>query len=275
MKIKKITKIPYKGKVYNISVKDNHNYFAEGILVGNCHEKSDTKGKHGNLDRALEVLSSLPAGVELAIGGGNPLAHPDLKSFLESLKNQGLVANMTVNAQHLKKFKSELTDFVKQDLIKGLGISYAGRMTKEIEYFCDLTDNAVIHVIAGVNHLDCLTEIKDVCKKVLVLGYKQFGKGKAFYSDEVDNKLYKWFIHLPRYFGELTLSFDNIAIEQLKLERFFPTEEWNKFYMGADGSHTMYLDCIEQEFAKSSTSDDRFGFQDDIRKMFKKIKVQE
>ena len=47
-----------------------------------CHEKSNLEGQHADLDRLLEVLSELPKGVELAIGGGNPLDHPDLVRFL-------------------------------------------------------------------------------------------------------------------------------------------------------------------------------------------------
>ena len=37
MKIKSIKKIKYSGPVYNLSVEDNNNYFANDILVHNCH----------------------------------------------------------------------------------------------------------------------------------------------------------------------------------------------------------------------------------------------
>lgn len=41
MKIKKITKIDYTGNVYNLRIKNNektnHNYFANGVCVSNCH----------------------------------------------------------------------------------------------------------------------------------------------------------------------------------------------------------------------------------------------
>jgi hypothetical protein len=35
--VTKITPIPYKGDVYNLHIKDNHNYFADSINVKNCH----------------------------------------------------------------------------------------------------------------------------------------------------------------------------------------------------------------------------------------------
>jgi len=38
MKINKIEKIKYDGDVYNLRIKDNHNYFADGLCVSNCHQ---------------------------------------------------------------------------------------------------------------------------------------------------------------------------------------------------------------------------------------------
>ena len=60
-----------------------------------CHEKSSINGKHGNLNE--EFLSTLKRGTELAIGGGNPLSHPDLIPFLTGMKEQGVICNLTVN----------------------------------------------------------------------------------------------------------------------------------------------------------------------------------
>ncbi len=37
MKIKSIKKIDYNGDVYNLRIKDNHNYFANNYCVSNCH----------------------------------------------------------------------------------------------------------------------------------------------------------------------------------------------------------------------------------------------
>ena len=53
-----------------------------------CHENADSYGSHANLSHPL--LESIPAYTELAIGGGNPMAHPDLYSFLKRLKKQRL-----------------------------------------------------------------------------------------------------------------------------------------------------------------------------------------
>ena len=41
MKIKSIKKIDYKEDVYNLHIKDNHNYFASNHCVSNCHDFDD------------------------------------------------------------------------------------------------------------------------------------------------------------------------------------------------------------------------------------------
>jgi organic radical activating enzyme len=273
-KIKKIIKKTYTGKVYNFGTRIHHNYFANSILVHNCHENSDKSGKHAILENYYFILEQLPAGAELAIGGGNPLDHPNLITFLEKAKKEGIICNITVNELHLKKFKNLITKLVNEDLIKGLGITYSGRQKKELEYFSKLTNNLVFHVIMGVHELSCLDEIQKYSNKVLILGYKEFRKGKDFYSEEVENKKYKWYTRLPIYFNKMTLSFDNLAIEQLNLKRWLTNESWNKFYMGDDSTFTMYIDAVENKFASSSTHKDRFSVEPDIRKIFNKIKKE-
>ena len=69
------------------------------------------------------------------------------------------------------------------------------------------------------------------------------------------------------------VSFDNLAIEQLEVQRLMSKEEWDEFYMGDDGSMTYYIDMVEQKFARSSTSsfDKRYDLLDSVDEMFKKI----
>lgn len=52
MKIKSIKKIDYKDDVYNLHIKDNHNYFANGVCVSNCH-KSGAKSYRKLLKRTI------------------------------------------------------------------------------------------------------------------------------------------------------------------------------------------------------------------------------
>lgn len=226
-----------------------------------CHEKSTTKGIHGDLSLLLDCLQELPQGVELAIGGGNPLSHPDLLPFLEKLKQRDFITNLTVNQGHLKNYIKFLTYLLKEDLIKGLGISIANKNYKYIKELLKISDNIVYHLIAGVSKVKVVEDLIELGNcKILILGYKMFGFGIQYFNDNVKLNLAEWYRTLPIIRGKCVISFDNLAIQQLKVERLFTTEGWNKFYMGDDFTFSMYLDAVKKEYAPTSRSVERKSF---------------
>jgi MoaA/NifB/PqqE/SkfB family radical SAM enzyme len=148
-----------------------------------CHENSTISGKHADLHKLLNVLDNVnfPHGIELAIGGGNPLDHPDLCSLLYTLKGHGFISNITVNKEHLKhsKYRVLLKEIIDRDLVKGVGVSI-----NSTDYEClpKNSSNIVYHLIAGVNdvkQIESLIELGNC--KILVLGYKQFGRGINYF----------------------------------------------------------------------------------------------
>lgn len=215
-----------------------------------CHEQSTKAGKHAFQEVIFDLVMGLPPGVEIAIGGGNPLAHPDLVKILDVIKGLGLIANLTVNAVHISRYKHLINMLREHKLIRGLGISYHPNFAWKIENIMD--ENSVIHYIAGVHDIHDAIRLK---KKVLVLGYKQFGFGKGFYSPEVEQSLQKWKFWIQTLMMNNHVSFDNLALEQLGVQNFITEEAWERNFMGDDGQFTMYIDAVKQEFAISSTSD--------------------
>lgn len=228
-----------------------------------CHENSTIKGEHADFEKLKAVLISLPAGVELAIGGGNPLDHPNLLEFLIWCQERGLICNITVNQRHLKKHLATLETFIEEKLIYGLGISIVNNHYREIEYLKTLTNNIVYHVIAGVNDISELDSLNNIGNcKVLILGYKNFGRGIDYYSKEVDKNIELWQKQLPLYLGKFSISFDNLALEQLNVQSMISENIWNSFYMGDDFSFTMYVDAVKQEYGPTSKSLDRVSFNE-------------
>lgn len=223
-----------------------------------CHESSTKEGKEGDLEILKTILDTLPSGIELAIGGGNPLSHLDLESFLIWAKSKGFICNLTVNQGHLGVHYGQIKHLIKDDLVKGIGISITSSNYKYIKLLSELSPNIVFHVIAGVNNIKVLEELKG---KFLILGYKQFGFGIEYFSEDVNNNLKDWHTFLIRYIGKVHLSFDNLAIEQLNVKRFFTEEGWNTLYMGDDFTHSMYVDAVKQEYSPTSrTLDNRIHF---------------
>ena len=226
-----------------------------------CHESSTTSGKHGDLMKLAEVLKPLFPGTEIAMGGGNPLSHPDLIPFLKTMKERGIIANITVNQGHLKPFHDLLVYLIKDELVKGVGISISNNNFKYLKPLLALTDNIVYHLIAGVNDVSVIKKLNNLgtCK-VLILGYKKFGFGIKYHNSDVDASILEWRKSLRSIIGSCTISFDNLAIEQLNVRNLFTKEGWEKFYMGDDFTFTMYIDAVKQEFAPTSRSNERESF---------------
>ena len=240
-----------------------------------CHENSTADGLHGDIMN-LKFIETLLPYTELAIGGGNPLTHPDLIPFLEKCKALKLIPSMTINQYHFMKPEyAELIDkLVTERLIYGLGVSLTNASDEFINKIKKYP-NAVIHIINGVQAINQVKKLYDHNLKVLILGYKMFRRGIKYFSEAVNiikNDYYNELAEMTKHFD--VVSFDNLALKQLEVKRLLTEDEWNEFFMGDDGSHTMYIDCINKQYARSSTApiEDRKLLLDDIKPMFDYIK---
>lgn len=241
-----------------------------------CHENSTAWGEHGKILN-VPFLENLHPYTELAIGGGNPLEHPDLKEFLVRCKELKLIPSMTVNQTHFLSSLDFIKELVDNKLIYGLGISLVNPTDDFIEKV-KLFPNAVIHIIAGVVTDHQLEKIANKNLKILLLGYKQFRKGLDLYNryeKDINQKIgyiRRKLALLLKHFK--VVSFDNLAIKQLNVHSLLTEEQWNNFYMGDDGTHTMYVDMVKEQYALSSTSTHRRYFTDGqlIESMFRDIK---
>ncbi len=223
-----------------------------------CYEDACPCGSHASVDWIMNMLRGLPQGVEIALGGGDPLTHPMLHTLCAKLSSVGLVANITVNKRCLEDFGvvEKLATLSNCRLIHGIGVSYCARST----VYPYITPNTVIHLIAGVHSIDDLDYVIKLndAPKILVLGFKTVGRGASYYEEnkkKVDDNLNTWREKIPEYFGRFTLCFDNLAIDQLEIKNHFEPEEWQRLYMGDDGRFTMYVDAVEREYGLSSTSE--------------------
>lgn len=252
-----------------------------------CHENSTPDGKHFVPDDAVRFFNGTPCGVELAFGGGNPIeARKDFEWFSRNLERENAwsclpVFNITVNAKHLKSL-SEHPFFLYN--FTAMGISWSSALKSQIRKFIEenssetAVKNCVIHVIAGAHKWLDVFDAFSLCDRVLILGYKKFGRGREFFGP-VDRELKQWrdnidaLIKLAAKEGK-TLAFDNLAIEQLSPERFFTKENWEKMYMGGDGKFSMYVDLVKMEYAKSSFSEERFPIGDKtLKEAFAHVKT--
>jgi hypothetical protein len=231
-----------------------------------CHEMSTPDGKESSILLDASFLETLRPGTELAIGGGNPLSHLNLDPFLAKMKRQGVICNITVNEGQLNV--GRLRHLKSVEYIHGVGVSTTA-YRPWIAAYAKSNRDVVLHVINGVIPVEDLLMYADPDIKILILGYKDVGRGKAYRDPSVNERMQEMYESLGRITESFeVVSFDNLAINQLKPERLLSPKEWDTFYMGDDGQFTMYVDLVKQEFAVSSTSEERFPLLPTIDEMF-------
>ena len=241
-----------------------------------CHENSTKDGKHGDILNAKFINTLLPY-TELAIGGGNPLEHPNLEKFLRKCKELKLVPSMTVHQDDFMNKIEFLRMLRDEKLIYGLGVSISYVTDELIEALHEFP-NAVCHIIAGIATESVINKLAHNDLKILILGYKIFRRGEDLYTknaSNIDFLIQYMYDVLPEmvsggWFN--TVSFDNLAIEQLNPKRLMTDDEYAQFYMGNDGSHTFYVDLVNEEFGVSSTAKERYPLMDNVVDMFNKVR---
>ena len=239
-----------------------------------CHEQSTKDGKLGNLSSKL--IESLHPYTEVAIGGGDPLSHPNLPEFLDILKKKNVIANITVHWRTFMENLSLLHDWTNSGLIHGLGVSINEKVPDNVINELTKFPHAVAHIIIGVAAPSAYEQLMDKDLNILLLGYKDFGRGKKYYCEHTTgvNNYTKWVINNLRYMLKRfrAVSFDNLAIEQVELKKMLDPEIYSQIYMGGDGTFTMYIDLVENKYAISSTNERHDIFSNNIDDLFAKVR---
>ena len=243
-----------------------------------CHEGSTRNGKHGDILNE-KFIDTLHPYQEVALGGGDATSHPDLIPFLQKLKDKKVIVNMTVNQKHFEQKQDLIKRLVGEKLIYGIGVSLVNP-TYEFISLVKQYPNAVVHVINGVLRPSDVETLADNDLKMLILGYKHLRRGNEWYSEERENIVSKQ-MWLKENLADIinhfkVVSFDNLAIEQLDVQRLMSKEEWDEFYMGDDSEFTYFIDMVEGKFSKNSLSplDERYDILDSIDEMFEKIRLR-
>jgi len=277
-----------------------------------CHERSSTSGKPADFNRYKSLFNSLKKGTELAMGGGkmsslleelpNDYFHLEMftraasiemrsdieiNSFLSLLLfltlKRGIIVNMTFNSNEVKDNFDIIVSYCKANLIYGVGVSYS-RDNRDIllKLKKEIGQRLVIHTIAGITQPMDYYWLADNGFKVLILGFKDFGRGYDYKRlSQVQKSMHNSFDFLERKLQYLadnceTLSFDNLAIEQLHVKSHVSKGTWETHYMGDDGRFTMYIDLVEGTYATNSTTpyEERLTIPEndqDVSEMFKNI----
>ena len=249
-----------------------------------CYERCTKDGKHSDIMNQ-KWIQSLHPWTELAVNG-NDLDHPQLDEFLDFMKSKNVVLNMTLNQVQFIKNRDRVDKYLADKKIYGLGISMSENLDSNLLDTLASYPNVVIHMINGLITPEMIEKYEDKLKKlkILVLGYKYVGRG-IDYKDKHNLEVQKNIDWLRDNIIDLLQpgrfkvgSFDNLAIEQLDLERQIKEKtdlKWEELYMGNDGEYSFYIDAVSQTFAKNSTisKDKNYPINDmSVDEMFKSLK---
>ena len=226
-----------------------------------CYAKSNKNGRHADKAFVKRLINSMHPYTEVALGGGNTLAYPDLVEILEFAKSKNVICNITVKDVDIIKNEKLINDLYDLELIRSIGVSPTTIKTLKEAHDILGNNNFVLHLILGIHGKDFLNKLKREnlynVERILFLGYKEIGLGEEFYKenkDVIDKKINEIknikSIKLPIE----TISFDNLAINQLNLNTL---EEFDMLYQGEDGKFSFYIDAVDKLYAKSSLASDK------------------
>lgn len=239
-----------------------------------CHEQSVPDGELANLEHP--ILNSLHPYTELALGGGNVLEHPYLFPFLSRMKDQRVICNMTLHLDHFLIAESFIKWLQEEGYIHGVGISVNKVIDQDTIDKIKSVPNTVVHTIAGIMSMDGYKALYDNTIKLLILGYKYYGRGKEYIKHDggIMGRIADLHDNLMDMMPHFNLiSFDNLALDQLRVKDLVDKETWESCYMGDDGEATMYVDLVKEQFAKSSVSPRIDINSNKIEDLFNQVRV--
>ena len=217
-----------------------------------CYEGSTVGGKHSDIMNQ-KWLKTLHPFQEVALGGGNVLDFPDLLPLLEKLTSMRVIANITLNQIHFLDHFEFVKKLYKQGLVHGIGVSLVEPTDDLIQKIRQIP-TVIIHTIVGITPISHYNALQNKGVKILVLGYKDLGRGQEYrkykgekvslkqeeLKQELRYRLKQW----KQSF--YTISFDNLALQQLAIKELISEEDWERLYPGEVGSQTFYIDAVRQ-----------------------------
>ena len=236
-----------------------------------CYAGSTSNGHHADREFLSEVIRQLSTTyeaqyermTEFAIGGGNPLEHPQFDEIVEIIKNTGNIVNVTINVSdipELIKNKKRIRVFKKN--IRGIGVSLTD--VSQVKTLVELKNKLkqsdcriTVHLIPEMIGADMVIAIRKEMRKhqmfrILFLGYKNCGRGTGIQVNRLtDDDLNK----IAEQFGSLSIdtAFANTYKKWLQdnIESFPYTVTLN------EGEFSMFIDGVNKKAYKSSYQCDK------------------
>ena len=265
-----------------------------------CYMNCTDAGKDVDFSspEVINLIQQIHPYTELAINV-NHKNQPYLEELLEFCSRRMIFVNITVHKAYFIENIDEIVRWQNKGYIHGIGISYDGlypNINDQLVECLNRTTNNVIHVVAGIIEPSQIQELANNEKlkdklKILVLGYKNIGRGKTLREENdlaISLKTTSLMHFSEQWYREETFSrlsrqksnskieliaFDGLALDQLEVKRWVYKSQFKELYSGDEGSYSFYLDLVDLRYARSSIESETYAIEDKtIVDMFNDIK---
>ena len=243
-----------------------------------CYQDSTNKGKHAPFQALKAIIDDLAeAGVfEVALGGGEPMSHPQFIDLLEYCDLKGIVPNFTTK-NYAALAEQRFSQYAKWCGSIGVSVATPEDVSKFLEV-ADLitcpTRQISLQVAMGAQTAEQFQEMLDMLKGsksfsgLILLGYKNTGrgqraKGNLWYEDgRVDGQdpisMFRSFQKLFRsqnaWYPVPSLSMDTEMVRSCE-QHLARNGVRPELYMKNEGRVSCYIDAVSMRIAPSSYCD--------------------
>jgi hypothetical protein len=237
-----------------------------------CLDDSSPGGKHAelwNLSHLVQFLGEWGV-FEVAIGGGEPTAHPEFCSILEELSNAGIVVNFSTGSLdwfdniHLCRAVSEYVS----------GVAYSIQSAQDIQNWMDhiaefkekvgAFPQKYVHYILGLfpisNAVDVLRVALEQDLSVVLLAPKSLGRGQDYPWHDIKN----WTTILNSESAKKLMFRNQLAVDSILASQIQNGEIDPRTYEQGDGRFTLFIDAVNSRMAASSYSKETHPYKEDL-----------
>ena len=228
-----------------------------------CYQGSTPKGVHADNDyvkyTVLNALAQMQV-LEVAIGGGEPTAHPDFWSIIREAHSLGIKPSFSTRNLEWMEDKYKLRTFNETCGAFAFSVdSFHDTMQlvrAVIKY--DLDEKVTIQYVPEANRYEDMKAVLEVAAMnsipVTLLGFKRTGRGTQFLhkriadcrTDDITTEQWKTIMDME---GQISVDTVFAATHQ-KMLKDAGVADWS--YKVKEGAHSMYIDAVTHELAKSS-----------------------
>jgi hypothetical protein len=233
-----------------------------------CYQNSSVNGKHASLESITQVAAALKdlEVFEVALGGGEPTAHPHFMEIVGIFNKNDIVVNLsTKNFDYIKKQPKSFFE-------KFGAIAVSANSIQEAELIVDYNrkcyndrnseQEVYLQVVAGVLSVENIAHIIHYCNRgdthyftqhhLTILGYKDYGRGLGLQTYDYKGFLPDLIIKtLNVEHSTVAFGIDSVLVDEIGKDLVDNGVMENCMIKG-EGNFSMYIDAVNKKMGPSS-----------------------